>query len=193
MRPSSRSAVRTISRCPGRKASTLPGSAASASRIALAMASSIADARCALRDSGSRPGKLRPWLSITGAPRQQRRDPRAVERRRHDEQAQVRPQPVLHVERQRQSEIAVERALVELVEDHGRDAGKFGIVEDHPRQHAFGHDLDAGLRRHPAFHAHGVADRRAGLFAEQRGHAPRRGAGGQPARLEQHDPAVAQP
>ena len=39
--PSSRSAVRSISRWPGRKASTLPGSAASVSRIAEATASSI--------------------------------------------------------------------------------------------------------------------------------------------------------
>ena len=43
------------------------------------------------------------------------------------------------------------------------------------------------------FHAHGITDRAAGLLAEQRGHASGGGAGGEPARLEQHDAAVAQP
>ena len=46
----------------------------------------------------------------------------AVERRRHGEQPQIGPQRRLRVERQREAEIAVEAALVDLVEQHGRDA-----------------------------------------------------------------------
>ena len=44
-----------------------------------------------------------------------------------------------------------------------------------------------------AVHAHGIADRAADLLAEQLGHAARGGAGGEPARLEQQDPAAAEP
>jgi hypothetical protein len=43
-------------------------------------------------------------------------DARAVERRRHDQELEVGAQALLHVARQRQAEVAVERALVELVE-----------------------------------------------------------------------------
>ena len=43
-------------------------------------------------------------------------DARAVERRRHHQELEVGAQALLHVARQRQAEVAVERALVELVE-----------------------------------------------------------------------------
>ena len=49
-------------------------------------------------------------------------DPRAVERRRHHEDAQILAQAGLRVARQRQAEIGIERALVEFVEQHGGDA-----------------------------------------------------------------------
>ena len=51
-------------------------------------------------------------------------DPRAVERRRHHEDAQILAQAGLRVARQRQAEIGIERALVEFVEQHGGDAGR---------------------------------------------------------------------
>ena len=76
-------------------------------------------------------------------------DPRAVERRRHDQEAQILAQALLRVERQREAEIGIERALVELVEQHRGDAVERGIVEDHAREHALGDDLDAGLRSDP--------------------------------------------
>ena len=53
---------------------------------------------------------------------EQSRDAGAVERRRHDEDAQIVAQARLRIERQREAEIGVERALVELVEQHGADA-----------------------------------------------------------------------
>src|SRR5215470_17880694 len=43
-------------------------------------------------------------------------DTRAVERRRHHQELELGAQALLHVARQRQAEVAVERALVELVE-----------------------------------------------------------------------------
>ena len=49
-------------------------------------------------------------------------DAGAVERRRHHDKAKVRPQRRLRVERQGKAEIGVERAFVEFVEQHRRDA-----------------------------------------------------------------------
>ena len=115
----------------------------------------------------------------------------AVDGRRHDQDRQVFTQAGLYVERQRQAEIAVERAFVELVEQHRRYAGQFRVVENHGGEHALGHHQDAGCVRLAAVHAHGVADRPARLLAEQGGHASGRGARGQTARFQKHDPAIA--
>ena len=43
-------------------------------------------------------------------------------------------------------QIGIERALVELVEQHRADAGKLGIVKDHASKDALGDDLDPCLR-----------------------------------------------
>ncbi len=117
----------------------------------------------------------------------ERADPRAVERRRHDEEPQVLAQGALRVERQRQPEIGVERALVEFVEQHRRDALERRIVEDHAGEHALGDDLDARAGRDQTLQAHAQADRLSDLFIKRRGHAGRGGAGGEPARLEQEE------
>ena len=53
---------------------------------------------------------------------EQRRHPVAVERGRHDEDAQVGPQVAAGVERQGEAEVGLQAALVELVEDHQPDA-----------------------------------------------------------------------
>ena len=80
---------------------------------------------------------------------EQRRHAGAVERRRHHQEFQIVTQALLHIARQRQSEIGVERALMEFVEQHGGDALERGIVEDHPREHAFGDHLDARALARP--------------------------------------------
>ena len=84
-------------------------------------------------------------------------DARAVERRRHHQQLEILAQPLLHVAGEREAEIGVERALVELVEQDGGDALERGIVEDHAREDAFGHDLDAGCARHLGAEADAIA------------------------------------
>ena len=48
---------------------------------------------------------------------EERRKPAGIEARRHDENAQVASERALNLERQRQSEIGIEAALVELIED----------------------------------------------------------------------------
>ena len=74
---------------------------------------------------------------------EQPRDRRAVERRRHREHAQRRRDVSLRIERERKTDVGVQAALVELVEHHRCDAVERGIALQHPREHAFGDDLDA--------------------------------------------------
>ena len=55
---------------------------------------------------------------------------RAIDRRRHHHDAQVLAQHRAALERQRQAEVAVEVALVRLVEQHRRDARQLLVAED---------------------------------------------------------------
>ena len=123
----------------------------------------------------------------------QRAHPRAVERRRHDKKSQVLAQTLLRVEREGEAKVGVERALVELVEQNGRHAFERGIVEDHSREHALGHDLDARAFRCEAREPHAQADRLANLFPKRRGHAGGGGAGGETARLKQDEALALRP
>ena len=124
---------------------------------------------------------------------QKGRDLGGIQRCGHDEEAQVFAQGRLHVERQRQAEVAVEAALVEFVEENGCDAGKVRIVQDHPREDALGNDLDAGARGDLRLHPHAVAHRLAGLLAKRRGHASCCGACRETARLQHENAAIAAP
>ena len=119
--------------------------------------------------------------------------PRAVERRRHHENAQVLAQADLRVARQREAQIGIERAFVEFVEQHGGDAGQFGIVEDLPREDAFGDDLDLRRARHFRAEPDAVADGLAGAFAQRLRHPLGAGAGRDPPRLQHDDLLALQP
>ena len=103
-------------------------------------------------------------------------NPRAVERRRHHQKAEVLAKAGLRVERQRKAEIGVERALVELVEQNRADAFERRIVEDHPGEHALGDDFDARARGRKALEPHAEANRLADPLAQGRGHPRGRGA-----------------
>ena len=74
------------------------------------------------RDSGSRPERRGLRSRSPGASPSSLGDPRAVERRRHHQDAQILAQALLGVARQRKAEIGIERALVEFVEQHRGDA-----------------------------------------------------------------------
>ena len=101
----------------------------------------------------------------------QSRHARAVERRRHHQDFQILAQALLHIARQRQPEIGIERPFMEFVEQHGGNAIERGIVEHQPREHAFGHHLDAGALGNLGAEAHAQADRVADLLAKRRRHA----------------------
>ena len=124
---------------------------------------------------------------------EQRGDARGIERRRHHQQAQLGIEVLAGIQRQRQREVGVEAAFVELVEDHQAHARQLRIGRQSPRQQALGEDLDARLRPDAALEADLVADRPADLLAQQRRHARGGSAGGDTARLQQHDLSVRQP
>jgi hypothetical protein len=124
---------------------------------------------------------------------EQRRDACAVERRRHDQDAQLVAQQLLRLQREREPQVGVQAALVVLVEEHGAERLQCRIVLQHPRQHALGHDLHARAGPDARLVADAVADRLADLLAERRGEPSRRGAGSQPSGLEHEDAAPLQP
>jgi hypothetical protein len=121
------------------------------------------------------------------------RDARTVERRRHGENAQVLAQSALGVERKRQAQIGIERALVKFVEQDGGDPGQFRIVEHKPRKHTLGHDLDARPLRNFRAETDAQADRLADLLAKACRHARGGGTRRDPARLEHQDFAARKP
>ncbi|MNZ98393.1 hypothetical protein D3C78_1176740 [compost metagenome] len=123
----------------------------------------------------------------------ERADAFDIESGGHDEDSQIVSQPTLHVQCKRQSEIAVERTFMELVENHSRNAGKFRIVQNHAGKHAFGHHLYPGFRGNAIVEPHAVADGLPDFLAKQLSHAPGRGPGGKPARFEKNDLAVTPP
>ena len=91
---------------------------------------------------------------------------------------------------QREAEIGVDRAFVELVEDHRADAGQLGVGLHHAGQDALGHHLDPrGLADLTAVAAHAVADGLARPLAQRFGHAFGGGAGGEAAGLQHQDAA----
>ena len=117
----------------------------------------------------------------------------AVERRRHDEQAQVLAERRLGLKAQGQAEIGIETAFVELVEQHGTDALQSGIILDHAGEDALGDHFYPGVGSCLAVQPDAVADRGADRFTERLGHAPGGGTGRQAARLENNDLATPQP
>ena len=121
------------------------------------------------------------------------RDAFAVERRRHDDQAQIRSQRSLHIERERCAKIAGEMAFVKFVEQDRADAGQFRIGLDHARENAFGHDLHARARGNLCLEADAIADAFADVFAQLRSHELRRRARGDAARFQHDDLVAAQP
>jgi hypothetical protein len=90
---------------------------------------------------------------------QHARDRGAVERCGHDEQSQLGAKHRLRLQGESQTEVCVEVALVEFVEDHEAHALERCIREQHAREHAFGNDLDACARADPCLSAHAETHR----------------------------------
>lgn len=115
----------------------------------------------------------------------QGRETRPVERRRHRHQPEIGAQRALRVERQRETEIAVEATLMDLVEQYGGHAGQFRIGLDARDEDAFGQHRDARCRRALAIHPRGIAIGAPDIFPGERRHALGRRARGEAAWREQ--------
>ncbi len=116
-----------------------------------------------------------------------------VERGGHDKQDQVVAKRATGLPCQGKAEIGIERAFVELVEDHRADARKRRVRLDYPGEDAFGDDLDPGRLADLCLAPDPVADSLADRLAQTFGHALGGGAGGQAAGFEHYDPALGQP
>ena len=114
-------------------------------------------------------------------------EPIDVEGRGHCDQAQVASQGAGDIECQGERKVIIEAALVNLVEQHCRDAAKLRIRLDARQEHAVRHHDDAGALPDLAVQARRVADRRARSFAQRGGHELRRRASGEAARNKQQD------
>ncbi len=119
--------------------------------------------------------------------------PLAVERGRHHHDAQVLAHLRLHVQRQREAEVAGHVPLVEFIEEERADALEHRVVLDHAGEDALGDDLDTRCRGDATLEADAVADRVADLLATLRGHETGGRARGHAPRFQHEDPAPGQP
>ena len=91
-------------------------------------------------------------------PRETRIQGQAFQRRRNHIQLEVRAQRGLQPAAQRQPDIPVDMALVELVENHRRDAAQARVPEQAPHQHTLGQVTNACILRDGAFEPDLVPD-----------------------------------
>ena len=110
-----------------------------------------------------------------------------VKRRGHGQKDQVVTKRGADFESKRETEIGVERALVEFVEDHRADIVERWIGLDHAGQDALGDDLDPGGFRGLGLPPDSIADRLPNVFVQGLGHAGGSGAGGKAAGFQHHD------
>jgi hypothetical protein len=111
-----------------------------------------------------------------------------VERcRHHDDREIVARERRLPGERER--EVGVQAALVELIDDHDRELRQKRIRLESRREDPFGRDEQPRARREATLEAYVPADLLAELEALLEGDALRQRARGHPSRLEQNDAA----
>jgi hypothetical protein len=98
----------------------------------------------------------------------------------------------LQLPQQREREIALQVALVELVEQHRAHAAQERVGDQLAGEHPLGHEAHARVARAHLLEPHLIADAPAERLGQLLGHAPRRHAGRDPSRLEHDDLAAAQ-
>jgi hypothetical protein len=98
------------------------------------------------------------------------RDRARVESRRHDENAKLRPEALAGVKCERQAEVRLEVALVELVEDDRCHPVEPGVSLQASGEDPVGDDLDPGSPGEPALVTCGYADGLSDTLAEERSH-----------------------
>ncbi len=130
---------------------------------------------------------------LTGRSGDQRRHPLPVEGRGHDEEPQIGANRTADVERQRQTQVALEVAFVELVEDDESHTGELGIVLQSAGQDTLRHDLDPGATARATFVPGPEADQPPHLLTHEVRHPSGGRPGGEAAGFEHHDAPARQP
>ena len=113
-----------------------------------------------------------------------------IQRGRHDEQLQVFPKPLLHIQRQRQAKIRFQAAFVKFVKDDACDSFQAGIILQHARQYALRDNFQSGGGTDLGFAPHAIAHRLPKRLAQQFSHIARGKTSGYPARLQQQPARV---
>src|SRR5204862_8152803 len=70
-------------------------------------------------------------------------EPRRIERGRHDQNPQIFPQTLAHIEGKGEPQIAIKAAFMELVKNNEPRILQFRIMLQTPCENAFGDDFDA--------------------------------------------------
>ena len=121
---------------------------------------------------------------------EERRDRRGVERRRHGGEAEVGAACLLETPQECERDVALEVALVDLVEQHRSHAAKGRVGDEAACEHALGDEAHPRPAARHVLEPHGVPDGLADALAELVGDAPRGKASREAARLEHDDLAV---
>jgi hypothetical protein len=114
-----------------------------------------------------------------------------LERRRHDDQAEVRTHRVLEVAHGGERDVALEVALVELVEDDDPHVLEERVDDQLAAENALGHEPEPRRRPAALLETHAVADLAANRAAALARHPLGRGACRDPPRLEDDDVTLA--
>ena len=137
--------------------------------------------------------KLRPLRGNDRCVAQQLGDGLQIQGRRHHHDTQILAQVLLTLDAQRQSQVGVQTAFVELIEDHAADAGEARVVLQHAREDALRDHFDARLAAHPRLEPRAKSDAAADGFAEQMRHAAGDGARRNAPRFEHQDLSAPEP
>jgi hypothetical protein len=81
-----------------------------------------------------------------------------LQSRGHNENAKVVPHESLRVQGERETEIGMQMALVELIEDQQPDAFKGRVVLEQSGQNSLGHNLDPGPRSDACVEPDAISD-----------------------------------
>ena len=116
-----------------------------------------------------------------------------VERGGHGHERQVLAQGGARVCQEGQEQVALQGALVDLVEDDGVDAGQLGVALEAAQEEPGGDDLDPGGRADASLAAHREADGATDLLTQQVRQVAGGRAGGDAPRLGDDDAAGPSP
>ena len=186
--------VRPISYFPGMKMSTSPSvrGATRSKFVGGEVPDGIAVAADRLRQVFDLDWKGATARTQDGARRQIFLQKARIQGRGHDGEFQIGARRRLELERASERDVAVEMALVKFIEENRGDAAQLRILNELSQEDSFGDEADAGAIGRDVFEADLVADFVTEPAVALGGDARGEEASREPARLQDHDLAVAE-